>query len=65
MLARLIVKGELFYYELLKRTFLGEIRKAGKLRFETQMTAMKLGWDWRSLGRPQATSFNAIQLSLS
>ena len=27
---------------------LGESRKAGKLLFETQMTAIKLGWDSHS-----------------
>ena len=38
-----------FFFRSLK-TFLGKSRKAGKLLFETQMTAIKLGWDSHSRG---------------
>ena len=33
-----------------RKKTLGESRKAGKLLFKTQMTAIKLGWDMHSRG---------------
>ena len=33
-----------------RKKALGESRKAGKLLFKTQMTAIKLGWDMHSRG---------------